>query len=52
MVKTLEGEVMAKILQRKTADKIELLSLNRNHEDRNFNVSELEWLARIVWASQ
>ncbi len=52
VVKTLEGEVMVKILQRKTADRIELLSLNRNHEDRNFNVNELEWLARITWASQ
>jgi phage repressor protein C with HTH and peptisase S24 domain len=52
VVKTLEGEVMAKILQRKTTAKIELLSLNRDHEDRTFNLSELEWLARIVWASQ
>jgi phage repressor protein C with HTH and peptisase S24 domain len=52
VVKTLEGEVMAKILQRKTADGVELLSLNRDHEDRSFELSELEWMARIVWASQ
>lgn len=52
VVKTLEGEVMAKILQHKTAHKIELVSLNREHEDRTFKLEELEWIARIIWASQ
>lgn len=52
VVKTLEGEVMAKILQRKTSSTIDLLSLNREHEDRSFKLTELEWIARIVWASQ
>ncbi|MCF6322369.1 MAG: helix-turn-helix transcriptional regulator [Rhizobiaceae bacterium] len=52
VVKTLEGEVMAKILQRKTARTVELLSLNREHEDRKFDIEELEWVARIIWASQ
>ena len=52
VVKTLEGEVMAKILQRKTAENIELLSLNPEHENRSFGLDELEWMARIVWASQ
>ncbi len=42
--------MMAKILQRKTTERIELLSLNRDHEDRSFNLSQLEWVARIVWA--
>lgn len=52
VVKTLEGEVMAKILQRKTATNIELLSLNQDHDNRSFKLDELEWMARIVWASQ
>ena len=52
VVKTLEGEVMAKILNRKTAKMVELLSLNREHQDRTFKIEELEWIARIVWASQ
>ena len=52
VVKTLEGEVMAKILQHRTSHSIELLSLNREHEDRKFDLKELEWIARIVWASQ
>ncbi len=52
VVKTLEGEVMAKILHRKTANTIELHSLNPNHEDRTLKIDQLEWTARIVWASQ
>lgn len=52
VVKTLEGEVMAKILKRKTPENIELLSLNPEHDNRSFNVDQLEWVARIVWASQ
>ena len=52
VAKTLEGEVMVKILQRNTPERIELLSLNRDHEDRAFKQDQLEWLARILWASQ
>ncbi len=52
VAKTKEGEVMAKILQRQTARTIELLSLNPDHENRMFEVRELEWIARIIWASQ
>lgn len=52
VVKSRDGEVMAKILQRKTAKTIELHSLNPEHENRTFDLSELEWVARIIWASQ
>lgn len=52
VVKTLEGEVMAKVLARKTANSIELESLNKEHENRIFDLSEIEWVARIMWASQ
>lgn len=52
VVKSKEGEVMAKVLQRKTAKTIELVSVNPEHENRNFDVRELEWIARIIWASQ
>ncbi len=52
VVKSKEGEVLAKVLQRKTAKTIELLSLNPEHDDRIFNVRDLEWIARIIWASQ
>ncbi len=52
VVRTSEGEVMAKTLTRKTAKMLELESLNPEHENRAFELSELDWVARIVWASQ
>jgi phage repressor protein C with HTH and peptisase S24 domain len=52
VVKTVDGEVMAKILSRRTATEIELQSLNPAHPDRTFPVPQIEWVARIVWASQ
>jgi phage repressor protein C with HTH and peptisase S24 domain len=52
VVKTTSGEVMAKVLSRRTAEKIELLSLNEAHPPRTLLAREVEWLARIIWASQ
>ena len=52
VVKTSYGEVMAKVLQRRTASIIDLVSLNPEHPDRRLDAAEVEWLARIVWASQ
>ena len=52
VVKTREGEVMAKVLQRKTARTVELLSLNPDHPSRSLAVADVEWMARIIWASQ
>lgn len=52
VVKTLGGEVMAKVLQRQTAQQIELLSLNPDHPNRLFARTDVEWIARIVWATQ
>lgn len=52
VVKTLNGEVMAKILKRMSADSVELLSVNSDHADRSLAVTEIEWIARIIWASQ
>ena len=52
IVKTHDGEVMAKQLVRRTANKVELLSLNADHEDRVIDAEQLDWIARIVWASQ
>jgi phage repressor protein C with HTH and peptisase S24 domain len=52
VVKTLEGEVMAKELKRETARSIELRSLNPDHPDRLLPLSEVAWIARILWASQ
>lgn len=52
VVKTREGEVMAKVLTRQTPRTIELLSLNPEHPNRGFEISQIEWIARIIWASQ
>lgn len=52
VVKTTAGEVMAKILSKRNAKEIELLSINPAHPPRQIPMREVEWLARIVWASQ
>ncbi len=52
VVKTTEGEVLAKELKRQTARHIELKSLNPAHEDRTFDTKQIAWMARIMWSSQ
>ncbi|MCL6705633.1 helix-turn-helix transcriptional regulator [Pseudomonas sp. R2.Fl] len=52
VVKTREGEVMAKVLARQTPQMIELLSLNPEHPNRKLDIKDVEWTARIIWASQ
>lgn len=43
---------MAKVLSRQTSKEIELQSINPDHPDRRLVMGDVEWLARIVWASQ
>ncbi len=52
VVKTMAGEVMAKVLARKTTTQIELISLNPEHHNRQLKLGDVEWMARIMWASQ
>ena len=52
VVRTQAGEVMAKQLTRKSARRVELKSLNPEHPDYSFELSEVVWIHRIVWASQ
>jgi phage repressor protein C with HTH and peptisase S24 domain len=52
VVRTKDGEVMAKELVRQSANKIELKSLNPDHENINFSASQVNWMARIMWVSQ
>ncbi len=52
VVKTQTGEVMAKLLARMTAQRVELKSLNPAYEDRGFGLSEIVFVHRIIWASQ
>jgi len=52
VLRTTDGEVMAKILVRRTAKTVELASLNPTHANLVFPLDRIDWLARIVWASQ
>jgi phage repressor protein C with HTH and peptisase S24 domain len=52
VAKTKDGEVMAKILQRQTSRTVELASFNPAHETKLCEMKDIDWIARIVWASQ
>jgi phage repressor protein C with HTH and peptisase S24 domain len=52
VVKTKAGEVMVREMKRRTAKTLELQALNSNHVDRTLSAGDVEWIARIVWASQ
>jgi phage repressor protein C with HTH and peptisase S24 domain len=52
VVRTIDGEVTAKELKRKTLKTVELASLNPDHPDRVLQLSEVAFIARIIWASQ
>ena len=52
VLKTRDGEVMAKILHRQTGRQVELHSVNPAYEPRILDLADVEWIARIIWASQ
>ena len=52
VVKTRDGEVMAKELRRLTEKVVELISVNPDYEDRNLRREDVLWIGRIIWISQ
>ena len=52
VIRTLGGEVMAKLLSRMTAQKIELKSFNADFDDVVLAVPDVVFVHRIIWASQ
>ena len=52
IVKTRGGEVMANILHRQTAKTIELASFNPEHPPKTYEMKDIDWVARIIWATQ
>jgi phage repressor protein C with HTH and peptisase S24 domain len=52
VVRTKDGEIMAKALTRQTANRLELTSFNPAHGVIELGLDEIEWMARIIWASQ
>jgi phage repressor protein C with HTH and peptisase S24 domain len=52
VVRTRDGQVMAKELIRRTTRRVELKSVNSRHVDPVVTSKELDWMARIMWSSQ
>lgn len=52
VVRTRGGEVTAKLLAARNSEAVELVSLNPEHPNRTIPMREVEWIARIIWASQ
>jgi phage repressor protein C with HTH and peptisase S24 domain len=52
VIRLADGQVMAKILQRQTAKTVEIASFNPAHENKIYDMKEVDWMARIIWASQ
>ncbi len=52
VAKTQDGEVFGKILVRQSAKSVEFKSVNPKHDDICMKPEELDWVARIIWASQ
>ena len=52
VTKTVDGEVMAKVLGQRTETRVQLLSFNPAYEPRELKPVEIAWMARILWASQ
>ena len=43
---------LAKIMQRQTAKTLELASFNPAHATKLLDMTDVDWMARIMWASQ
>ena len=52
VVRTTDGQVMAKLMQRQTSKTLELASFNPNHATKVMDMKDVDWIARIMWASQ
>ena len=51
-VGTKSGEVMVKLLHRQTLNRVELYSVNPDYPPRVLDMADIEWIRRIIWASQ
>jgi len=52
VVKTIDGEVMAKELRKLTESVVELASLNPDYDNRKLSREDVQWIGRIIWVSQ
>lgn len=52
VVRTRGGDIMIHELRRQTASRIELRAIGNHSENLSLAVSEISWMARIIWVSQ
>jgi len=52
VARTSGGKIMAMVLHRQTEKQVELHSLNPDHPPLEIKTEDLDWIARILWASQ
>ena len=52
VVRLNDGQVMAKVMQRQTSKTLDLASFNPNHATKTLDMKDVDWVARIMWASQ
>ena len=52
VIKTKNGEIMAKELVKQNSSRVEIRSLNPDHENRNIQAQDIVWMGRVIWVSQ
>jgi phage repressor protein C with HTH and peptisase S24 domain len=52
VLKPLKGDIVPGLLLRRTVQRLEIAPFAHGQEPRRFAIGEVDWLARIVWASQ
>ena len=52
VVKTTDGKVTVNVMKRQTAKNLELASFNAAHGIKTLARKDVDWIARIVWATQ
>jgi phage repressor protein C with HTH and peptisase S24 domain len=52
VLKPLKGDMFPGLLLRRTAQRLEIAPFTHGQGPRRFAIGEVDWLARIVWASQ
>ena len=52
IVKKIDGELTIGVLRSQSTDAIELTTLVPSLESRSLDMHDIEWMSRIVWASQ
>ena len=52
VLKTTGGEVMVKELVKQNASRVEIRSLNPDHENRDIPIQDIVWMGRVIWVSQ